>query len=310
MAKETFFLKTDDLVEIFVRQWTKVKNPQGVLQIAHGMAEHSGRYAQFAKFCNNLGLIVVAGDHRGHGHTGEKAGQMGYFAAMNGFERVVDDLYAINQWISGQFPRLPIFLMGHSMGSFLTRRYLQKYGETVKGAILMGSGGDPGFGATLGKLVARLQMRKDPTRPSAILDRLAFGSFNKGIKNSKTKFDWLSRDPKEVEKYIKDPHCGMVCGSGFFYDLFTGLRQIHDPDLIAKIPKHIPLLVVSGEADPVGKNGAGVLQFVNQLQKHGVTNIETILYPEARHELLNEVNKEEVMQDLGRWLKERIAELT
>lgn len=306
MDEKTLFLRMDDSAEIFIRQWAQVEHPHGVLQIAHGMAEHSGRYARLAAFLNTLGFIVVANDHRGHGQTGEKAERMGYFAEKNGFDQVVDDLYAINRWIQGQFPKLPIILLGHSMGSFLTRRYLQKYGKTLKGAILMGSGGDPGLAARVGRCIALWQMRKDPTKPSELLDKMAFGGFNKAIKNPQTKFDWLSRDPEEVQKYLDDPHCGMVCSSGFFFDLFTGLRLIHDPALLGGIPKDLPILVISGAADPVGKNGAGIRQFVKQLQKQGISNMEIKLYPGARHEILNEMNRDEVMRDLGRWLADQV----
>lgn len=303
MKTETLFLNMDDGAENYIRRWAQVEKPQGVVQIAHGMAEHSARYDRFARFCNELDFIVVANDHRGHGQTGEKAGVVGYFAEENGFDRVVDDLYDIHRWLKKEYPQLPMFLMGHSMGSFLVRRYLQKYGQTIQGAILMGSGGHPGFALKVGRFIARRQMRKDPTRPSKLLDKMSFGSYNRGVKNPETKFDWLSRDTREVQKYIEDPYCGMVCSSGFFYDLFTGLEQIHDPALITQVPKDLPILVVSGEADPVGSYGAGIAQFVGQLKAQGMDNVETKLYEGARHELLNEINKEEVMEDLGRWLK-------
>ncbi|NMB02733.1 MAG: alpha/beta hydrolase [Firmicutes bacterium] len=307
MQTKTLFLTMDDGAEVFIRSWAQTKQPRGVVQIAHGMAEHSGRYRRFAEFLNEQGFVVVANDHRGHGETGKKAGLMGYFAAEDGFDRVVDDLAAINSFIQQEHPDLPIFLMGHSMGSFLARRYIQKYGNTIRGAILMGSGGDPGVAAKAGKLIARFQMRKDPTSPSTFLDKLSFGSFNKGIKDAQTKFDWLSRDRNEVNKYIADQYCGMVCSSGFFYDLFTGLELIHNPELINRIPKDLPLLVVSGEADPVGKYGSGIRQFVGQLRNHNVNNIELKLYPGARHELLNEINRAEVMQDISNWLQHQLS---
>ncbi len=307
MLKEMFFLKMEDEVEIFVRAWTKVEHPLGVLQIAHGMAEHSARYEPFAKFCNEQGFIVVASDHRGHGQTGERSGVMGYFAPQDGFERVVDDLYAVHTWLSREFPDLPQYLMGHSMGSFLTRRYLQKYGTSLDGAILMGSGGDPGFAVKIGKCVARLQMRNNPTRPSKLLDTMAFGTYNRGIKHAKTRFDWLSRDEREVQKYIEDPQCGFICSAGFFFDLFTGLELIHDPDRIQHIPKEIPILVVSGDADPVGGNGRGVAEFVGQLKKNRISNVQMKMYPGARHELLKETNKNEVMEDLLKWLQEQVT---
>ncbi len=307
MQAETIFLTMDDGVDIFVRIWDKV-DPQtggihGVVQVAHGMAEHSARYGDFARFCNEQGFIVVANDHRGHGRTGEKSGVMGYFAEKDGFDRVVADLLAVHTWIDEKYPDIPKFLMGHSMGSFLARRYLQEYGDTINGAILMGSGGDPGFAAKVGKLVARLQMGRNPARPSNLLDKMAFGGYNRGIKDPQTKFDWLSRDNREVKKYIDDPHCGMVCSAGFFFDLFTGLKAIHDPALIHHIPKDIPIFVVSGDADPVGAYGRGIAEFVGQLKKYGVTNIEIKLYPGARHELLHETNKLKVMEDLAKWLQ-------
>lgn len=307
MKEQSFFLKTDDQAELFVRQWAKVPRPSAVLQLAHGMAEHSARYARFAHDSNEQGVIVFASDHRGHGHTGERAGLMGYFGPEDGFERVVNDLYVVNHWIQGKYPDLPIFLMGHSMGSFLARRYMQKFGRTIRGAILMGSAGNPGPAAKVGKLIARLQMRKDPTKPSAILDRLTMGGYNRSIKNTRTKFDWLTQDQAEVDKYLADPFCGIVCSSGFFYDLFTGLEQIHDPSLIENIPPDLPILVVSGEADPVGNNGKGIRQFVSQYEQCGLRAIKTILYPGARHELLNETNRDEVTGDIFTWLQEQIG---
>lgn len=303
---ESFFLKMDDGAELFLRSWEQAAHPQGVSLIAHGMAEHGGRYGRFAQFLNERGFICAAGDHRGHGKTGEKAGLMGFFAEQDGFDRVVDDLHAIYHLFREKYPELPIFFLGHSMGSFLVRRYLQKYGATLQGAVLMGSGGDPGFAAKLGKLIARIQMKRGAAAPSKLLDSLSFGAFNKGIKNPRTKFDWLSRDAQEVQKYLDDPHCGFACSASFFFDLFTGLELIHDPKHIEEIPKEIPLLVVSGEADPVGGYGRGVRQFVGQLKNHGLNNIELKLYPGARHELLNELNRREVMEDIAKWLEAQL----
>jgi len=306
MHTETFFLNMDDGAEIFLRTWAEVNDPQGVLQLAHGMAEHTARYEAFARFCNDHGFIVVAGDHRGHGKTGENSGLMGYFADQDGFDRVVQDLATINQWVQKEFSNLPRILMGHSLGSFLTRRYLQLYGGTIHGAILMGSGGNPGFAGKVAKLIARLQMRADPTKPSKILDGMAFGAYSRSIKDARTPFDWLTRDPEEVDKYISDPFCGFVCSCGLFFDLFTGLEQIHKPALIDQMPKDLPILVVSGDQDPVGLHGRGVAEFVGQLRKHGLAKIEMRLYPGARHELLNETNRDEVMQDILRWLQGQV----
>ncbi|MFY9494549.1 MAG: alpha/beta hydrolase [Limnochordia bacterium] len=307
MTERTFFFEADDQVEIFVRQWAKVDNPRAVLQIAHGMAEHSARYARFARACNEQGIIVVANDHRGHGHTGERAGVLGYFSPDNGFDRVVDDLHLLNQWLGAQYPDLPIFLLGHSMGSFLARRYIQKYASTIRGVILMGSGGDPGFAVKIAKFIALQQMKKDPTKPSPLLHKLTLGGYNRSVKNPRTSFDWLTRDHAEVDKYIADPFCGFMCSSGFYYDLFTGLELIHAPDEIKGVPPDLPILVVSGEADPVGANGKGIRQFVKLYEECGLKRIKTILYQEARHELLNETNREEAIRDIFAWLEEQLA---
>ncbi|NLL48667.1 MAG: alpha/beta hydrolase [Firmicutes bacterium] len=300
------YLNMDDGAQIFLRKWDQVRSPKGVLQLAHGMAEHSARYDSFARACNRRGFVVIGSDHRGHGKTADISGVLGYFAEQDGFDRVVDDLAQIQDWIQEEYPDLPTFLLGHSLGSFLTRRFLQKYGDMLDGAILMGSGGHPGFAIKLGKLIARLQMRSDPARPSKILDSMAFGLYNRGIEQAQTKFDWLTRDPQEVQKYMEDPYCGFVCSCSFFMDLFTGLDMIHNPAFIDQIPKDLPLLVVSGDGDPVGGYGRGVAEFVGQLRTLGLNKLEMILYPGARHELLHETNRDEVMKDIFRWLQEQV----
>ena len=171
----------------------------------------------------------------------------------------------------------------------------------------MGSAGDPGPAAKAGKFIAACRCERTPRRPVLFWINCPSVPTTKGSK-PRTKFDWLSRDGQEVQKYLDDPHCGMVCSSGFFFDLLTGLQMIHDPKLIEGIPKNLPILVISGEADPVGKYGQGIRQFVGQMKNHNINNIDLKLYPEARHELLNEINRDEVMQDIAEWLHKRLPE--
>jgi len=217
----------------------------------------------------------------------------------------VEDLYGINQLIQHDFPYVPIYLMGHSMGSFLVRRYIQKYSSSVQGVILSGTAGSPGVAGKLGKLIAKWEGRvKGPKAPSPLLDRLSFGSFNKGIQNPKTTFDWLSRDSSEVEKYINDPHCGFVCSSGFFYDLFDGLEKIHDPKLNQSIPKDLPMLFFSGDKDPVG--GTKVLQVIQHYKDIGLLNIDSTFFKDGRHEMLNEINKHDVYQLVLNWITKQL----
>ncbi|MBS4202442.1 lysophospholipase [Bacillus sp. FJAT-49732] len=296
------WLQMDDGVEIYVKRWNETDaQPIAIIQLAHGMAEHIDRYNEFAEHLVENGIFVYGNDHRGHGHTGEKAGFVGFFAEENGFDRVVEDLYIINQSIHHEYPKIPIFLMGHSMGSFLVRRFIQKYSSSVHGVVLSGTAGSPGLAGKLGKLMAKWEGRiKSPTTPSPFLDRLSFGSFNKRIQNPKTPFDWLSRNHNEVEKYINDPHCGFVCSSGFFYDLFEGLEKIHDPNLNQYISKNMPMLFFSGDQDPVGGNK--VLKVIQQYKDIGLLNIDSTFFEDGRHEMLNEINKDEVYRLVQQWI--------
>ncbi|MCR2823688.1 alpha/beta hydrolase [Lederbergia panacisoli] len=296
------WLKMNDEIEIYVKRWIDTDaEPAAILQLAHGMAEHIDRYDEFAEYLVQNGIFVYGNDHRGHGETGAKAGVVGFLAEKDGFDRVVDDLYHINQSIQNDYRDTPVFLMGHSMGSFLVRRYIQKYSASVEGVILSGTAGSPGLAGKIGKGVAKWEGRiKGPKTPSPFLDRLSFGSFNKGIQNPNTRFDWLSRDSNEVEKYIIDPRCGFVCSSGFFYDLFEGLEKIHNPKLNQSIPKDLPMLFFSGDKDPVGGNK--VQQVIQQYKKMGLLNIDSTLFKDGRHEMLNEVNKDEVYRLVQQWI--------
>ncbi|MBS4197807.1 alpha/beta hydrolase [Lederbergia citri] len=306
MKSSIKWIKMDDGVEIHVKKWVEPDaQPVAILQLAHGMAEHIDRYNGFAEHLVQNGIFVYGNDHRGHGETGEKAGTVGFFADENGFDRVVDDLYGINQSIHHEYPDIPIFLMGHSMGSFLVRRFIQKYSSSVEGVILSGTAGSPGIAGKLGKLIAKWESRlKGPKAPSPFLDRLSFGSFNKSIQNPNTTFDWLSRDSNEVEKYINDPHCGFVCSSGFFYDLFDGLEKIHDSKLNQSIRKDLPILFFSGDKDPVG--GSKVVEVIKQYREMGLLNIDSTFLKDGRHEMLNETNKYEVYQLVLKWITKQL----
>ncbi|MEK3889121.1 alpha/beta hydrolase [Bacillus sp. FSL K6-3431] len=302
------WLTMNDQVEIHVKKWvSKDVHPQAILQLSHGMAEHIERYDEFAQYLVQKGVFVFGNDHRGHGKTAEKAGLYGFFAEEDGFEFVVNDLYHVNQWIQKEFPDIPIYLMGHSMGSFLARRYIQKYSASIKGVIISGTAGSPGVAGKLGKQIAKREIRKKGAKtPSPLLDRLSFGSFNKGMANSRTKFDWLTSDHHEVEKYINDPLCGFLCSAGYFYDLFTGLEKIHNNELIQHIPNQLPMFIFSGDKDPVGGMGKGVQKVIKQYEQNGLQNIESKFFHNGRHEMLNETNKEDVYQEVYQWLKKRL----
>lgn len=307
MAETSFWLDSSDGMQIYIKHWfNENEHPKAIVQLSHGMAEHIERYAPFARFLLSKGIFVYGNDHRGHGHTGNNTHSMGFFAEENGFDRVVEDLYQINQAIHESYPDVPVIMLGHSMGSFLARRYIQLYGHSIVGLVISGTGGNPGFMGKIGKLVAKLEITKNGKRaPSHLMDKLSFGSFNKKFKNIQTDFDWLSSDREQVKKYIDDPFCGQVSSAGFFYDLLTGLEIIHQEEYVRDIPKSLPLFFISGTLDPVGKNTKGVMQVIDQYKKHGMEKVEWQYYQDGRHEILNEVNRKEVYEDVYKWIVEK-----
>ena len=230
MKVENFIFKDKGDLEIFVYKWlpdesVKVK---GVVQIAHGMAETAARYESFARDLTNDGFIVYANDHRGHGKTAGEASKLGDLGE-DGFNSMVENMHQLNEQIKDENHDLPIFLFGHSMGSFLTQRYICLYGSELKGAIISGSCGKQGIIIDIARLIAKGESKKIGREGKSIkLTKLAFGSYNNYFKPNRTAFDWLSSDKAEVDKYIDDPFCGTVFSAGFYYDFFGGLKSIAD----------------------------------------------------------------------------------
>lgn len=285
--------------EIFSRSWTG-ESPRAVIQLVHGMAEHSGRYDHFARFLAANGFAVYANDHAGHGMS---ARQQGYFAARNGWEHVVRDLDALMDEAAGEHPGLPLFLLGHSMGSFLSRSYLARYGERLSGCILCGTMGEnPGVKA--GKALAALQCRlRGPRSSGRLLDKIATGSYNSRIQNPVNSAAWLSTVDEVCIRFAADAMCGFPFTALGYYDLFTGLTEISSPQWAAQVPQSLPVFLVAGEEDPVGSYGEGPRQVAGWLREAGVKQVDLKLYPGMRHEILNEKDKEQVYADLLAWLQ-------
>ena len=283
--------------------------PKAVVQIAHGMAEHAARYARFAEVLATAGYAVYASDHRGHGQTAGDLARAGFFADTNGWSTVVEDLYAVTRTIREEQPGLPIFLFGHSMGSMLSRTYAIRHGGELEGLILSGTGGDPGMLGKVGQVVAAVEAKVRGKRtPSPLLDKLSFGNFNKPFEPARTPFEWLSRDPAEVDAYIADPWCGFVCTAGMFQDLLGGIALINSDSQVARIPQGLPIYVFSGAEDPVGDKTKGVQKVVNQFRRLGIKDVVVRYYLGARHEVLNETNRDEVMADVVDWLDNHLPE--
>ena len=302
MEQKTFYVTMSDGHDVFVRVFTP-EQPIAHLHILHGMAEHSARYEDFAKFLCAQGYMVTMHDHRGHGYTASKNGLLGYYGAVNGFERVVEDVKEIIAYVGQEALGRPV-LFGHSMGSFIARRFTQKYSDLIERLILSGTG-SPSLLHDAGHLLAtQLVMLKGPTEPSQLMDQLSFGNFNQAIPNPKTAYDWLSTDAQEVQKYIEDPYCGFVSTNQFYADLTGAMRQLKNPALNARIRSDLKILLVSGTDDPVGdKDATGVLKTGQQLAEAGVEHVKVQLFEGMRHEILNEKNKQQVYESIVRWLK-------
>ncbi|MGI6433348.1 MAG: lysophospholipase [Sphaerochaetaceae bacterium] len=292
-----------DETTIRYRYWpVEHSNVQAVVHIFHGMAEHSGRYDQFATYLNSLGFAVYAQDHRGHGLSADET-SLGFFAPRKGWKRVMEDGYELSLFIAQEHPQCNLFLFGHSMGSFLVRSLIPLRHGLYTAAILSGTGGSQKAIGAAGKLLAGIRsFFLGKRHKDGLLDKLSFGSFNAPFAPNRTPFDWLSRDEALVDAYIADPLCGFICSSQFFVDLLNGIKMANNKRLAKKIPNKLALLLISGANDPVGKFGKGVQEVLRLYQKAGLEDVSMNLLKGARHEVLNETNREEVFVSIGQWL--------
>ncbi len=299
MPGSEFEFRADDGQTLLARRWLPDAPLRAVVQIAHGLAEHSGRYARLAAALNAAGYAVYANDHRGHGPKTAPA-DLGHFADEGGWDKVVGDLWTFNRLIATEQPEAPIVFLGHSLGSFLGRSFIAQHSDALVGAALSGSNGKPPAIATLGRLIARAErLRLSNRGKSELIFKIWFGDFNKPFQPARTPFDWLSRDEKEVDAYVADPFCGFPFTTQLAIDVLDALPGVTGPASLAPIRKDMALYVFSGERDPVGANIQGLIQ---DLKGAGFTRLTTRIYPDARHETLNETNRDEVTRDLIAWL--------
>lgn len=281
--------------------------PRAVVQIAHGIAEHIDRYRPFMEFLADNGFVAAGNDHLGHGKSIRVPEEQGFFAEKDGWWRVVDDMDKLHDIMSNEYPELPYVLFGHSMGSFLTRTYLIKHPDKYDGVILSGTGHQSPALVLGGNAAASIMAKLNGAMgDGAKLDSLAFGSYLSKIENPRTKFDWLSRDAEQVDKYIADPLCGFVGKIGLYRDMMQGIKFITDKNNIAQMNKEKPVYFMSGDGDPVGDYGKGVERAYKAFCDAGLHDVFMRLYPGGRHEMLNETNKEQVYQDILNWLNEKI----
>jgi alpha-beta hydrolase superfamily lysophospholipase len=295
----TFSFEATDKAKIFVRRWTPAQGPlRGVVQIAHGAAEHSLRYEEFATFLNSRGYVVYADDHRGHGQSRVRSGALGD-EGPDGWNHMVQDEKTLSDLIRKECPGLRLFLFGHSMGSMIAVDYMERYGASLDGVVLCGTSGVfANADAVID--IAQKAAAADPAAPSALLGQV-FVSLNAQF-TGKPGAEWLSRDPAEVAKYLADPLNGFLFNNEFARDWFVGLRDTWSPQREAQIPKNLPIDVIAGTRDSVGANTETVKLMLARYQTLGLTRVSSRFYPDARHELLKELNRAEVMNDVAKWL--------
>ena len=306
MKKENIYFESRDGVsKLHAIVWSdETKNPIGILQIIHGMAEYIDRYDDFARFMVGKGFVVVGDDHLGHGDSVGENGTYGYFCKKDPATVLVRDEHRLKKLMEAKYPGVPYYILGHSMGSFIARNYLNRYGSGIQGMIVMGTGNQGKVLLSVSKVLVGLTgFFCGEKHVAKFINKLAFGTYNRAIEDAKTNVDWLTKDETIVDKYIADERCGFTFTVNGFRGLFELIYRLQKPKNFVNIPKQIPVFFVSGEEDPVGDYGEGVIGAKNDLVRAGLENVSMKLYPGDRHEILNETDKDIVYQDIYEWLE-------
>jgi alpha-beta hydrolase superfamily lysophospholipase len=287
---------------LHTHRWLPDGATRASLLIVHGMAEHGARYARFAKALTDAGIAVYALDLPGHGRTADPA-DLGHFADRNGWSVALAAIHAVHSSINERDRKRPLFLMGHSMGSFLVQHYVVEHGAKLDGAILSATSGDLGMLRAIGLALIRAEALIFGRRHrSALAEAISFKEFNKKFKPNRTAFDWLSRDDSEVDKYIADPLCGFRCTTGLWIDLLKAGARLDDIARLSRIPKSLPVLLIAGAADPACNGAAGPRALEQAYRAAGLKDVTASLYDGARHELLNETCRDAVTAELRDWM--------
>jgi alpha-beta hydrolase superfamily lysophospholipase len=308
MRESDFRLQAKDGTPLFVREFLPEAAPKAVLQIAHGMAEHSARYARFAKALTEHGYAVYANDHRGHGKTVARREDLGHFADENGWDLVVEDQLSLLEEIKSRHPGLPVFLFGHSMGSYIARDAVIRAGREWAGLLLSGTSHGHPLVQIWNQALPKLELLRIGKRgKSWAISKMTFEAFNAKFMDPRTSCDWLSRDEAEVDKYVADPLCGFDCSVQLWHDVFKGLEKIFSPQAMARMPSDLPVYVMAGELDPLNEKLGDIKKLHKALEAAGIRDLTVRAYPGARHELLNELNRDEVTREAIAWLEAHLG---
>ena len=306
--KEFYFDSTTGKNTLYAVSCVPDSAPRGVVQIAHGIADHIDRYRDFMQFLAENGFAAVGNDHLGHGKSIRGIEEQGFFAEENGWDHVVQDMDKLHDLMKADYPDLPYIFFGHSMGSFLTRTYIVKHPEKPDLVILSGTGHQSKALVYSGYAMAEAIVRaKGPRADGRFLNDLAFGSYHSKVRFPMTDFDWLSQDYEMVRKYINDPLCGFVAKASLYRDMMGGIKFVTDQKNIGAMNKDTPVYFMSGDKDPVGDYGKGVERAYKAFCQAGLRDVFMRLYPDGRHEMLNELNRQQVYQDVLDWINQRLS---
>ena len=304
MKSSTFTFKDQDGIEIFVYKWAPDSDPpKAAIQIAHGLVEHAARYERVAEALTSAGYICYANDQRGHGKTAGGEENKGYLG-QSGWDGVMNDLRMLTDIIKKENPNVPCFFIGHSWGSLLAQDYIQNWGSDLEGVILSGTNGY--IDETLlqvGVSLMKKELKKyGPTKINEKLHKILFGSFNKPYEPAETEYQWLSRDQNEVNKYAEDPYCGFACTTNLYNDLLYGITKIWKEVNERKIPVDLPIYLISGSEDASNDMTKNLFKLIERYKTHGIKELTYKIYEGARHEIFNEINRDEVFKDVIEWL--------
>ena len=302
MKNHFYYPSQDNQTQIHAIEWIPKCGVKAILQISHGMVEHIERYDAFADYLSKRGFYVVGQDHLGHGASVTDDEKHGYFHDTHGNEHVIGDIHKLRQITTSRYPNVPYFMLGHSMGSFLTRQYITMYGA---GVVIMGTGNQPLALVRLGKLLCRIVASvKGWTYRSTLINNMAFGGYNRKFRPARTPMDWISRNPENVDNYLQDSWCTFTFTVNAYYHMFRGMEQLLNRKNFARIPRDLPVLFVAGKDDPVGDFGKGVIAVYKKYKKE-FDDVSLKLYEHDRHEILNEIDRKDVYLDIYKWLENR-----
>lgn len=290
--------------EPYIHPWP-VDGAHAVVHVVHGIVEHGGRYKYFAEQLNAHGIAVYAHDHRGHGRNPHPVLGLGHFGDDNGWRLLIEDTWSVTQSIMRAHPGIPCVLFAHSMGSFVAQALIAERGAAYAGVVLAGSSGAPDVSEIGVRVWASSIAAFSPRSRAVVIQGLIFGTYNGQFRPTRTPADWLTRDCTKVDEYLDDALCGFVVTHRSWSDFLEGKKDLATPEHIHKIPKSLPVLIMSGACDPVGRNGDGVADLHRRYRAEGLA-VSCMLYPGARHELVNETNRVEIVDDVRGWI-EKIA---